>query len=266
MDLELLHMKNHKIKNLFVFWGMVLSLGILAACDPVYEMTNCPSYVVCYVNLETIELSAESSNPQCIVIEHGNDLPIISYGLRSTGTEKEKYDELCKKHNDLSYNQYRYLPTGPAIDYDSVTYNECDFTGISVTCDKAFDETHPAGKNLSDIVRFMSMSPYRYILSGYSEYYNYNESDVSDAFDTLMRIYINKDYFDSSVNNTCYPIDELLKDLTAENLTLNGYDAPGFIGMLYFERKPSEPGEYSITVNIKTDDGRDLSDTILLQF
>ena len=258
-------MRSHKIKSVFVSC-LAAVLLISSGCDPVYEMIKCPSYVVCYVNLDSINLSAESSDPQCIVINHGNDLPIISYGLRSTGEEKDRYDQLCQKHNDLSYNQYRSLPTGPAIDYDSVTYNECDFTEITVTADKDFDETHPAGENLADIVRFMSWSPYRFILSGYSDYYNYNKSDVSEAFDNVMRIYMNEECFDSDVDATCYPVDKLIKDLTIEDLTLNGYDAPGFIGMLYLEKKPSEQGEYNISVNIKTDDGRVLSDTIKMQF
>lgn len=256
-------MINHKTKITFVFWGLVVLLLILIGCDPHYKMTKCPSYVVCYTNLESIDLSLyEPSNPCCIVIHAGNDLPLSVYGLRSTGIEKDKYDQLCQKHNDLSYNHYRSLSYGPAIDFDSVTYNECDFTEIIVTSDKDFDATHPAGRNLSDIVRFMSWSPYRYILSGYSDYYHYNKADVSEAFDQMMRIFINEKAFDPTFDATCYPIDKLIVDLTKDDMTLNGYDAPGFIGMLYFDKVPNEKGEYTITVSIKTDNGSTLSDTI----
>ena len=244
----------------------VILHGILIGCDPYYKMTKCPSYVVCYVELKSIDLSVEPSNPQCILIDSGNDLPIIDYGLRSTGIEKDKYDQLCQKHNDLSYNHYRSLSYDPAIDYDSVTYNDCDFTEIIVTSDKDFDEAHQAGQNLSDIVRFMSWSPYRYILSGYSDYYHYNKSDVSEAFDTLMRIYLNKSSFEPAVDATCYPIDKLIINLTKEDLILNGYDAPGFIGMLYFDKTPNEKGEYAISVSIKTDNGLTLSDTVRMSF
>lgn len=253
-------------KFLLTFLNIFFVLGILTGCDTHLERIKCPSYVVCYVNLDSINLSVESTDSQCIVINHGNDLPVVCYGLRSTGAKKDRYDQLCIEHNDLSYNQYRFMQCNPDDDTSSVTYNECDFTEITVTADKDFDETHPVGENLADIVRFMSWSPYRFILSGYSDYYNYNKSDVSEAFDNVMRIYMNEECFDSDVDATCYPVDKLIKDLTIEDLTLNGYDAPGFIGMLYLEKKPSEQGEYNISVNIKTDDGRVLSDTIKMQF
>lgn len=260
-------MRNRRIKNLVSFWVVVVLLGVLAGCSyTYYENIKCPSYVVCYVKMDSIKLRPESSDSQCILINHGNSLPIVTYGLRSTGDEKARYDYLCIKHNDLSYNQYQLLQCNPDDDSSAITYNDCDFTEIIVTANKDFDEAHPAGENLADIVRFMSWSPYRYILSGYSEYYNYNKSDVSEAFDAMMHLYINNKYLNPEFDGTCYPVDKLIKDLAAEDMILNGYNAPGLIGMLYFEKKPSAQGEYSITVKIKTDDGRVLSDTINMQF
>lgn len=228
-----------------------------------YKMTKCPSYVVCYVNLESIDLTVEPSNPQCLLIKHGNDRPITSYWLQSTGAEKERYEQLCRKHNDLSYNQYRSLSFIP---YDSVTYNECDFTEISITADKDFDQAHPAGTNLADIVRFMSWSPYKYILSGYKQYYHYNMSDVSETFDKVMRIYINKDCFDYSTNMTRHPIDKLAEDLNADDLVLLGDDSPGLLGMLYFEKMPEEEGEYTITVSMHTDNDKNLVNSVKMSF
>lgn len=257
-------MMPRKNKHISSFCGAVIALGLLTGCD-VYEWVKSPSYVDCYVNLESINLSVESSDHQCIRITHGTDFPLIAYGLRSKGaSEKEKYDQLCKKHNDLSYNKYRSL--SKHVEYDSVTYAEYDFTEITVTSDKDYDKAHPAGESLSDIVRFMSWSPYRYIMSGYSRYYHYNKSDVSDAFDTMMRIYINREYFDNATDATCYPVDKLVKDLTAGDLVLLGHDYPDFLGMLYFEKKPDGEGEHNITVTMRTDTDKVLSNTVKMQF
>lgn len=251
-------------KCISAFCVATIALGALTGCD-VYEWVKSPSYVDCYVNLESINLSVESSDPQCIRITDGTDFPLIAYGLRSKGaSEKEKYDQLCKKHNDLSYNKYRSL--SKHVEYDSVTYAEYDFTEITVTSDKDYDEAHPAGESLSDIVRFMSWSPYRYIMSGYSRYYHYNKSDVSDAFDTMMRIYINREYFDNATDATCYPVDKMVKDLTAGDLVLLGHDYPDFLGMLYFEKKPDGEGEHNITVTMRTDTDKVLSNTVKMQF
>ena len=227
-------------------------------------MVKCPSYVVCYVDLESIELTVEPSNPQCILLNARNDFS-KTCSLHSTGAEKERYDQLCQKHKDVSYNQKRSI--GGVLDIESVTYNDCDFTEITVTADKDFDESHPAGTNLSDIVRFMTWSPYRYILSGYSKYYHYDRSDVSEAFDTLMRVYIAKEFFDKDTEATCYPIDKVIKELTADDLILiGGDDALALLGMCYFDYKPKTEGEFIITITIKTDSNKILSDSVKLAF
>lgn len=243
-------------------WYGLITLLLVSSCD-VYKMENCPSYVVCYVNLESIVLTAEPSNPQCLLIKHGNDLPITAYWLHSTGPDKERYEQLCKKHNDLTYNRYRSLSHIP---YESVTYNACDFTDINITTDKDFDQNHPAGTDLADIVRFMSWSPNKYILSGYKQYYHYKKSDVSEIFDKIMRIYINKDHFDYTTDMTCYPIDKLTEDLNVEDLVLLGDDSPGLLGILYFENIPQEKGEYTITVTIRTDNDKNLVNSVKMTF
>lgn len=252
-----------KNKCKLLFCCSIIALGLLSGCDPGYQMTKCPSYVVCYTNLKSVELSAESSNSRCIVVNSGCDFS-KSCGLHSSGDKKDRYNQLCQKHNDLSYNQYRLI--GGTLDEESVTYLDSDFSEITVTADKDFDATHPAGANLSDLVRFMSWSPYKYILSGYSKYYHYDKSDVSEAFDTLMRIYINKEYFDNATEATCYPIDKLIKDLTSDDLILLGQDFPLFLGLLYFDKTPDIKGEYNIAVTIKTDNGKVFSETVKLTF
>ena len=247
-------------KLLFGLTGIVL----LAGCDG-YSMVKSPSYVACYVSLETFHLSVEPSDSHCLLVENRGNGKSSWYGLHSTGAEKDRYDELCRKHNDLNYNGYYSIYK--SLDIESVTYNDCDFTEIAVTTDRDFDERHPAGTNLSDVVRFMSWSPYRYILSGYSSYYHYDKSDVSEAFDRLMSIYRGDRMSKNASKGTCYPIDKLVKDLAAEDLTLVGGDgALDRLGMLYFVQSPSTEGEYVITVSITTDDGRTLTDSVTMTF
>lgn len=253
---------NNKLAR--IICSTIVVFGILSGCAPVYQMVNCPSYVVCYVDLESIELAVEPSDPQCILLHARNDFS-KTYSLHSTGAEKERYNQLCQKHKDVSYNQKRLI--GSVLDIESVTYNDCDFTEITVTADKDFDESHPAGTNLSDIVRFMTWFPDRYIQSGYSNYYHYDTSDVSEAFDTLMRIYINKEFFDKKTEATCYPIDKTIKELTAEDLVLiGGDDALALLGMFYFDHKPQEEGDFIIKISIKTDNSKVLSDSVKLTF
>jgi hypothetical protein len=256
-------MKNLKTKFALLSCGVAIVNGVLSGCDPVYEMVKCPSYVVYYTDLSAIYVESISTSSQCVVLNAVMNTS-KSYGLHSVGEAKERYNQLCIKHHDLSYNKYRKI--GKGSDVESVTYGASDFSNITVIADKDFDNMHPAGTNLSDIVRFMSWSPYKYILSGYSKYYHYDKSDVSEAFDTLMRIYIDKKFFDNATEATCYPIDKSINDLTTEDLILIGYDTPLFLGLLYFEKTPDTKDDYDITVTIKTDENKVLSDTVKLTF
>lgn len=258
-------MTSRKNKFVSTITGVFVAFVIFTGCDPMYRMTKCPSYVVFYANLPSINLTVEPSDLRCIKLTNVSDAKSFSlWSFHSTGAEKERYVQLCQKHNDLSYNQDRSI--GGTLDEESVGYNDCDFSKITVTADKDFDVAHPAGTNLSDIVRFMSWSPYKYISSGYSQYYHYDKTDVSEAFDKLMRVYINEKYFDKATEATCYPIDKPVMDLTSEDLILLGHDNPGFIGMLYFDKTPEMKGEYNITVTMNTDDDRALSDTVKMTF
>lgn len=237
----------------------------ITSCDDVNVSTRqlCPSYVVCYVELNSIVLWEVQNTTNCILIHHGND-PVVYYALTSTGKEKEMYDSLCRKHNDMNYNKYRSFMKN--IPYDSVTYNDCDFTSIEISSDTDFDEAHPAGTNLSDVVRFMSYSPYPFIMSGYKSYFYYDSAAQSESFNNYMPFYIGGEAFRSETAATCYPIDKMVKDLVPEDLILVGHDGPGLIGMLCFEQLPSSAGEHTITVKIYTDNDKVLSNTIKMTF
>ena len=250
--------------------GVIAALS-LCGCD-VYKPILCRSYVPCYSNLRTIELqtipereaSRIPSDLKCMLICPGNDIPKVEFSLFSTGKEKEEYDRLCVKHNDLSYNQYRHFLHHFAS--GSMEYIDKDFVSIEISSDKDYNPDHLAGTNLSDIVRFMSWSAYRFIQSGYSRYYHYAPSDVSESFRAAMSVYFGEKWFRSETDATCYPIDKMVNELQQEDLILLGHDWTWPIGILCFETLPAESGEHTITVRMTTDDGEILEDSILISF
>ena len=228
-----------------------VALG-LCSCD-VYKPELCRSYVSSYNNLRSIRLEETPSHPGCISIMCGNDRPHVDFNMFSTGKDWDEYDRLCHKHNDLSYNKYRSFHASDAS--EGAVYNDKDFKSTEVFSDKDFDELHPAGSSLADIVRFVSWSPAQYIRSGYSEFYHYNPSFLSGTFQSVMRTYCTGETFSPQTDATCYPIDKMLVDLNPEDLILLGKDSPWLIGVLCFEAKPSESGKYRITVRMTTDSG-----------
>ncbi len=166
----------------------VSAIGVVS-CAPGYKWTKCRSYVGGYDCLNSVLLWSRIDcpdffdpghcSPEDIFIHQDCVPPFHLYSMKSTGEDAERYDHLCIKHNDMSYNQYRSI--GLVRDSTPV-YNDIDFTAIEITADIDFDETHPAGSSLADVVRLMSWSPYPYILSGYSQYYHYDKSDVRGVY------------------------------------------------------------------------------------
>lgn len=257
------------MKRIISCW--ILAVLLLGGCD-MYKPRLCRSYVSCYSNLRTIRLlpiqedeaSRIPSGLKCILICPGNDIPMVEFSLFSTGKEKEEYDRLCRKHDDLNYNKYRSFLGNIAS--ESLEYIDKDFTSIEIISDKDYDSNHPAGTGLSDIVRFMSWSPYRFIRSGYSRYYHYRSSDVSESFKSVMPIYFGKEWFRGETDATCHPVDKMANELRQEDLILLGHDWTWPIGILCFETMPDEAGEHTITVKMTTDAGDILEDSIAVSF
>lgn len=233
---------------------IVLAFVALGLCScNVYKSELCRSYVSSYNNLRSIRLEETPSHPGCISIMCGNDRPYVNFNMFSTGKDLDEYDRLCHKHNDLSYNKYRSFHASNAS--EGAVYNDKDFESIEVFSDKDFDELHPAGASLADIVRFVSWSPSRYIGSGYSEFYHYDPSFLSGTFQSVMRTYCTGETFSPQTDATCYPIDKMLVGLNPDDLILLGQDSPWLIGVLCFEARPSESERYKITVRMTTDSG-----------
>lgn len=245
--------------QLWIVFSLTL---VLSSCDPIYEMRMSQSYVTCYNELRSIQLSAIPANNGAIMINCGNDLPAVSFHLNSTGEEKEEYLRLCQKHNDLTYNQYVSVPRNRPP--EKIIYNDQDFVSIEITSDSSFDDTHPEGSNLADIVRFLSWSPYKFISSGYSTYYYYDSDGLSEAFNTLMPLYYDNDHFDKDTAQTWFPVDKRVSELTSEDLIL--LEGPWLIGILVFEERPKNSGSHLINVKMLSDTGKVFESSLRLSF
>ena len=235
-------------------FGGTLVLLLLTGCT-VYSRHFCPSYVVCYQGLSDIKLRPLEEFPNSMAILSG-DNRLVQYALTFTGERKEKYDMLCKKHHDLGYNQYRNFPDN--LPSESVTYTDQDFVSVEVFSDLDYDERHPAGANLADVVRFMSWSPYKYILSKYKDNYDYDPSAHSESFNTIIPVYFHMN------KSSCHPIDKMVCELAPDDLILLGQDGPGLLGILVFEQPPASEGVHRITVKMTSDEGKVFEDTLQL--
>ena len=71
-----------------------------------------------------------------------------------------RFKALSEKYGDTAYNR-------PLAPFSHTVYCN-EFSGIDIFSDRDFDAAHPAGASLSDIVRIVGASPYRYIRNGYT--------------------------------------------------------------------------------------------------
>lgn len=118
--------------------------------------------------------------------------------------------------------------TGP--EYAGTNICVMPITGIDVTCDKDFDETHPAGTLLNDIIEYL----------GYRDLYKYlNDKDENGILlHQGERLY---DFYQHSMDTYCYNVT--LSDIPEHPLMMavDGFN-------LRFTHTPTEHGKYEFTV------------------
>lgn len=159
------------------------------------------------------------------------DMPLLSVGVRTNGDvpvkvygqgqpEAEKYNSLCIKHSDMSYEGLDPYYDNPA--------KQCfarDLSSIELVCDRDFDTAHPAGTSLLDIMNYSASSLSRWIRNGY-------------RLDTFQ--------------NECFILDKKADTLEADDLSLLC-----FFNMfqLQFTTLPEQSGKYEFTLTLTYDDG-----------
>ena len=221
------------------------------------------SYVRRYYSAKEIELefSTKVIDNKVIVIKpflaSTVSRPPFLCSYESDGDKQILYDELCLKHNDMSYNRTIFININDPVDrrYD---YIGTDFISISVVSDSDFDAEHAAGSELGDVIRYASYSPKKYIDSGYTEEFDWVYSEG------LARAVYASDALAHGVPTALeHPAEKLVSELTPADLTLLSTKS---LGAMQFERLPTLSQTHRLTVTMTTDDGTELSASIDMDF
>ena len=224
----------------------IAAVLLLLGCDRAKTVLF-RSYINMYDYSENIQLRITDAGNIAIYREYtseGDNIKTAVYSFKSKGEEKKIYDELCKIHNDLSYNQKRsYIEfTGWGI------CSAIDFREIDVVSDKDFDAEHPAGRSLKDVVRFVSISPKQYIDSGYAAIFDWKKNEpgffAKDPMIPSMFRYEKENHF---------PINGLLSDIGKDEMQMLPVNTHG---ILFFDKQPTAEKEHSLTVTIYTREGK----------
>ena len=232
--------------------AMLLSTG----CD-VSKTRLFKSYITEYSYDKNIELKITNKGNIAIYRKYTSEddhIKTASYSFKSKGEEKKRYDELCKIHNDLSYNKKRSYIVVPIWGICSAI----DFREIDVISDKDFDSEHPAGTSLKDIVRFVSVSPKKFIDSGYKETFNWEKNEPNFfAKDSMIPTMFQPESWNY------FPINGLLKDIGTDEMQMLPEDTHG---ILSFDKEPTAEKEHTLKVTIDIGERKKLVRTITKVF
>ena len=208
------------------------------------------SYVTRYCKFEDIGIDTTKAG-NIIIRGKGR---VKHYSWRDEGGEKTTYEALCRKHNDLTYNKKREYRLSPEWGVCSAI----DFKEIDIVSNKDFDAEHPAGTSLKDIVRFVSVSPKKFIDSGYKETFNWRRNRP----EIFKKDYIIQIMFQRETENY-FPINMLLKDIGKDEMQMLPVNTHG---ILFFDKEPTAEKEHTLTVTIYIGERKKLVRTITKVF
>ena len=234
----------------------IAAVLLLLGCDRAKTVLF-RSYITIYYYSKNIQLKITDDGNIAIYKEYTSEnvnIKTASYSFKSKGEEKKRYDELCKIHNDLSYNKKRSYIVVPIWGICSAI----DFREIDVISDKDFDSEHPAGTSLKDIVRFVSISPKKFIDSGYKETFNWRRNKPKIFKKESM---ISSMFHEETENY--FPINGLLKDIGKDEMQMLPEDTHG---ILFFDKEPTAEKEHTLTVTIDIGERKKLVRTITKVF
>ena len=244
------------MKKLNFITVVLIALAIFTSCDRTIT-ESIRSYVVNYANYDSLYL--DISNSENIRLSWGKQISVVDWN--SKGRLKIVYDSLCEKKNDMNYYK--------KISYIGYPFERHYYMGnisnIDIISNNDFDPSHHAGSKLNDLVRFISVSPNKFIQSGYKDTYNWNDNCPSSfKQETEMTDRLK---YDSETMKSHSPIDKLLSEVTPSDMILIGDGLGGrFIGYLLFESSPEINKTHKLTITVKTAEGKEFSRSISKTF
>lgn len=158
----------------------IVALTVLCACSPM-EHYIVPGYVSEYWFLQesnNISVNGDDVENGILSIK----LPAhISRSVNATNYgkkhKKKEYYRLCRKFDDMYYNQYVQEPAVGNIMWNNVHAIADVITDIKIVSDDDWDASHPKGALLNDLFSVKCKTIYPYIKSRYTAEFVFTSID-----------------------------------------------------------------------------------------
>jgi hypothetical protein len=234
------------MKNIIL---LMLSVLFYTSCD-VYHTEILPSFVHTYNDYS--DITAELTDSGNIVIRASE--VHFECNWVSKGEKKKLYNSLCLTYNDLSYNKKVDI-MGEYPEFPGYHFKN-GIKKLIVTSNNEFDNSHPTGVSLNDLIRFSSLSPIKFISSNYKSKYDWTKYSNGYLRDAYVRR--SEEY---------HPIEDNLSELSETDFFLLGDGwSISFICRLSFVKQAETIKEHKLTVTIVLNDGRVFRPTVVKVF
>ena len=212
------------------------------------------SFVLGYYELASLQIY--QGEGRSILIFENTEEEMISAQNRAA-----EFETLNAAHGDTGYNQEILYFIMPNI------YITPDFRAVDISSDADFDDAHPAGASLGDITRFISISPFKHIESGYRDTLDWKKLPAYGEFVGYWSFLAPKGYYDPCGGQNYFPVDRRVSELTRADLSILGrgehktigWERPGVcpLAVVKFLKEPTASKAHNITVRFTDVHGRD---------
>ena len=135
--------------------------------------------------------------------------------------DTKPFYKLCDEHGDKEFcDHWIYKASNAPLFHTSFLADE--ITEIEVITRGQWDENHPAGSSLNDLIHFVGISVQPFIDANY-EMFDYDTHQASEFFYSIYP------WRGSFGPREWYPIDKPLKELTQDDMHLWGLGHPGVV-------------------------------------
>ncbi len=227
------------------------------------------SFVLLYIQMDNEDFKVSQLDSASVVM-YTKEATMIG-NWKSIGKAKKRYTALAEKYGDVSYNReisvYHEHYINMVVDID--------IKNIQVVSNNDYDERHPAGSDLSDIINYIGASPYRFIQNNYTKRTSDPVTERSILyFDKIACSTILCSISEEELLQGYYLIEKRLSDLDIDDLKMIGIRS-SFVnnngkcytfGILELTQPPTLEKTHTLKVTMNLLDGTKAEDTVVMNF
>ncbi len=253
------------MKKTLIIFSLIL---LLNSCDRL-DRDISQSFVLLYIQMDNEDFKVSQLDSASVVM-YTKEATMIG-NWKSIGKAKKRYTALAEKYGDVSYNREISVYHEHYINH----IVDIDIKNIQVVSNNDYDERHPAGSDLSDMINYIGASPYRFIQNNYAKRTSDPVTERSILyFDKIVCSTILCSISEEELLQGYYLIEKRLSDLDIDDLKMIGIRS-SFVnnngkcytfGILELTQPPTLEKTHTLKVTMNLLDGTKAEDTVVMNF